>query len=135
MRKRNLQPTVLTIRKPYSTVYADNEVEAMLKALDMFSERYPETVHGLNDLAEHGLVLSDGSEITAYVDTEIMKRPLVCVENGDSCFAVNIIITFNYFSGEGCASSEIIRLFTQMFPHFEFNMFSPDTYQVESYHI
>ena len=134
MRKRNLQPTVLTIKIPYKGIYAENQVDAMLKALDYFAEDQPATVNGLNDLSENGLVLSDGSEITAFVNTEVGEHPVAYDPHGNHCFWVDIIIAFNYFSVEYCTSMEIIRIFNDMFPHMHLNMFS-NSYHIESYHI
>lgn len=132
MRKRNLQPTVLTLKKHYNGIYADNEVEATLAALEQFAADYPRTTHGLNDLSEHGLVLSNGTEITAYVETEITKKP--SLNRTNDYWWVDVLITFNYFSVDYCTSTEIIRIFSEMFPEMHFNMFS-DSYHIESYHI
>lgn len=132
MRKRNLQPTVLTIKKHYNDIYADTEVEAVIQALHQFSTDYPRTTDGLNDLSEHGLVLNGGSEITAYIETEITKKP--SLNRTTDCWWIDAVITFNYFSVKYCTSTEIIRIFSEMFPEMHFNMFS-DSYHVESYHI
>ena len=132
MRKRNLQPTVLTIKKHYNNIYADNEVEAVIQVLHQFSTDYPRTSHDLNDLSEFGLILSDGTEITAYVETEFTKKALKNLPT--ATWWIDIVITFNYFSADYCTSTEIIRIFSEMFPEMHFNMFS-DTYHIESYHI
>ena len=127
MRKTDLQPTTMQVMKRYNFKNMDSDVDAELKAYDMFAESYPETTDLINELSEYGLVLDNGKEITAYIEADVVPMSA-------HSWTVNIIITLNYFSTEYCSSCEIMRVFNELFPEMGFNMFI-DRYHIESYHI